>query len=677
MPKDAEATIAIGNFGNSRVKARATFSNGDTEEMEIPPLGTHLIERQSKTTSDVDGVTLQTLGSNTDLIATGTVTSRARNFTSSIRFYDTQFVAQPNLYATNFRLKAVTPRLLLRNTGSETISATPRFIPAAGDPNNFIDLPSVTLNPNQIVDVDVEPLRAATLGKSEFDHVSIQVLNDGAPGSLIGALNGIDSRLAYDVPLRDIGGMRNSTGAYPWRVDQDVSTIVSLTNTGTVSSGVLVLIRYPGGTYQVDPRPLAAGETVFYDLREIRDKQIPDRDGRTIPRSVKGGQFKWSLYSYGPGSGRIIGRAEMISESQGISSSYSCPGGNCPMEFSYAFVSPENLYLSEGDAAASSVFEVWCDAWGCTGPFGANVNEWDNSNPLVAPLIANGNVANFVAIDGGETTFSAEIAHDRWGWDGLNCYWLGWFYDSTQGTVRVLEMDSITPSRGVVSATTSVAITGKMFIDNATLVIEGSGVTASNVTVVSETLIVADLVVAHNAEAGNHLVKVRINNRNSNGKNFFVQVPTHIVPFNHALAPGGIGPLKAPVNQPIETLTGVPVGLPVCGVYRHYLFFLTDQANQEIVNRPFTVGEIFTNYSGSFSTPTFTPFVIGPGQVIGDIHFRGFAGSDCLHTNQNEQFDQQFTVTFGGHTYTPVTRIHISRGNFNGELKVDRTITTP
>ena len=37
MPKDGEATIAVGNFGNSPLKARARFINGDVEEMEILP----------------------------------------------------------------------------------------------------------------------------------------------------------------------------------------------------------------------------------------------------------------------------------------------------------------------------------------------------------------------------------------------------------------------------------------------------------------------------------------------------------------------------------------------------------------------------------------------------------------------------------------------------------------
>jgi hypothetical protein len=87
MPKDGEATLAIGNFGNSPLKAIATFNNGDTEEMEIPPFGTHLIERHSTLSSSVDGVMLQALGSNTDLVATGAVTSQAR--TSLVVFAST------------------------------------------------------------------------------------------------------------------------------------------------------------------------------------------------------------------------------------------------------------------------------------------------------------------------------------------------------------------------------------------------------------------------------------------------------------------------------------------------------------------------------------------------------------------------------------------------------------
>lgn len=209
MPANGEAVIALGNFGSSVVKGKATFSNGRSEQVEVPAFGTQLIyyESQSESAGKGESITIEASESGSSLIATGAVTSHDAGYTSSIRFYDPRFVAQPNLYATNFRLADVTPRLVLRNTGTTSVVATPRFIPVFGDAKTFIDLPAVSLNPGEIVNVDLDALKNATVGKTEFDHVSIQVLNSGTPGSLIGVLNGIDSRnkMTYDVPLRDIG----------------------------------------------------------------------------------------------------------------------------------------------------------------------------------------------------------------------------------------------------------------------------------------------------------------------------------------------------------------------------------------------------------------------------------------------------------------------------------------
>ncbi len=446
MPSDGEAVVAIGNFGNSILKAKATFANEDSEQIEIPPFGTHLIKRRPKRSrsnerGNVEAVTLEALGSNNNLVATGVVSSVNEQLTSSIRFYDTGYVAQPNLYATNFRLKDVKPKLVLRNTGVETIRATPKFIAVQGGPNAFIDLPYMSLAPNEVAHVDLQPLKSAVNGNPDFDNVSVQVLNDGKPGSLIGALSGTDdtSGITYDVPLRDIGGMRHSTGAYPWRLDHDLTTVVSITNVSNVDSHVVVQINYAGGLYLLDPRPLRAGETAVYDLQRIRDEQIPDRTGNTIPLSTEGGQFKWFIY--GAGAGRLIGRAEMLSQEQGISSSYSCPGGNCPPEFSYAFFDNPDPLIKPGETAHVQAFEIDCDAYGCIGPFVPPVDDWGQTNPLIATLGANGSTANLVGISGGVTDFWANIGHDRWGWDGSNCYWLGWFIDGAQGTATVPKVE--------------------------------------------------------------------------------------------------------------------------------------------------------------------------------------------------------------------------------------------
>lgn len=213
MPEHGEAIIAVGNLANSAARATLKFSNGDSEDVEVPAFGTRLIRKRSeqfrsRSNGGGEAVTITAPGSNGSIIVAGAVTAIDGSFTSSIRFYDTRNVAQPNLYATNFRLKNVKPRMLLQNTGTETISAIPRFIPVFGDPNGFMDLPSVTLRPNEIADIDIEPLKGAVYGRADFDDVSIQVLNTGSSGSLIGALNGQDrsNGMTYDVPLRDIGG---------------------------------------------------------------------------------------------------------------------------------------------------------------------------------------------------------------------------------------------------------------------------------------------------------------------------------------------------------------------------------------------------------------------------------------------------------------------------------------
>jgi hypothetical protein len=441
----------------------------------------------------------------------------------------------------------------------------------------------VTLGPNEIADVDIEPLKGAAYGRPEFDHVSIQVLNTGAPGSLIGALNGKDTanRMTYDVPLRDIGGVRNSTGAYPWRLDHGMSTVVSITNVAPMQSEVVVQINYPGGPYLLDPRRLAAGETAVYDLRKIRDRQIPDRNGHTIPRSVAGGQFKWFIH--GAGSGRLIGRAEMLGPSERISSSYSCPGGYCPAMFSYAFIVPSDVFFTPGDVAEVNVLEVDCDEFFCIGPFSPNVSGWENSNPFVALLVGNGSSAQLGAISGGTSDFQADIAYDQWAWDGRDCIYGGVNFTNTYGQARVLHIDSISPSRGVVSATTPVTITGTNFASGAAINVAGSGVTVTNTTVNSATSITADFAVAFNATGGNHSVSVTVNGKTSNSKDFYVQIPSKLLPFNHAtFAPSGIGPLHTPVNQPLELINGTPFPAPfdhICGVFRHYLFSLADQDN--------------------------------------------------------------------------------------------------
>lgn len=425
MPGHASAVIAIGNAGARTVKAKLQFSDGDSQEIDVPSFGTELVRKNSerrggrRNTEDGEAVRITAADGSGDLVIAGAVTAKKDSFTTSIRFYDTKNVAQQNLYATNFRLHGASSKLVLRNIGPEDIIATPRFRPVKGDPNNFIDLGGIRLKPDETKSIDLDSLSRGTHGRSDFDTVSVDILNSGSKGSLIGALNGVDenSGMTYDVPLRDSGGPRNLSGAYPWRLDGDVSTIVSITNVTALDSQFVVQINYPGGPYLLDPQTLPAGGTTIFDLRQIRDQQIPDRNGHTIPRSVQGGQFRWFIRS----GGHLIGRAEMLSVSRGISSSYSC-GNPCPPHYDSGYTDPDPTDLPEGDSAAHNVLEIDADSYeNHYGPYSASV---------VAASTFDTNIATFdgysvYGVFEGDTTTSATVEYPLYWWEigTYDCAW--------------------------------------------------------------------------------------------------------------------------------------------------------------------------------------------------------------------------------------------------------------
>jgi hypothetical protein len=105
----------------------------------------------------------------------------------------------------------------LKNTADADITTVPRFYSAEGASGHQIELAPVTLKAQESVEVDLRGLLAAAAARTDLETTSVQVDNTGAPGSLIGALYSTNNttHLTYDVPLRDSGRMRNSTGSYP------------------------------------------------------------------------------------------------------------------------------------------------------------------------------------------------------------------------------------------------------------------------------------------------------------------------------------------------------------------------------------------------------------------------------------------------------------------------------
>jgi hypothetical protein len=416
-PPESTSVIALGNVTNMPSGATLTFGNGGVHNVQLPPNGTEIIRHQNA--NSVESVDIRITGMPGSIIPTGVITAK-NGFNSVIRFYDTKNTKQPHLFANGLRLGAVTPHMVLKNTGELPLVARPTVISAAGvaaiEP---ILLPAVSLNGGEVREIDLSTL----VNKQGFDVISMKVSNSGSPGTLIGSIHAIENEtgISYDTPLRDTGPVRAMTGSYPWTISNDFRTIVYVTNVSDQEAEFVGEINYRGGKAVVDPRKLQPGETATFDMRQIRAAGYRDSDGNQVPRTVSQGQFKWSVRGVTNGKHLLTGRAEMVSRFQQVSTSYSC-NDPCPPYYA-ADISPfpPPVVFVNSTANATAKETAYYDSGYQNGPYNV-IGQWSITNiASVSPSYAV--TTTMTGITPGEGSIDAFIGIQQdYGWDGLNCY---------------------------------------------------------------------------------------------------------------------------------------------------------------------------------------------------------------------------------------------------------------
>lgn len=585
MPQGGRAVIALGNSSNIPIQTKLQFSNGDSQVIDIKPFATEYVRLRPRASGNDsahaslggrgESVRLETVGPAGSLKAVGLVARADGRLQSSIRFYDIKSFVQQNLFATNMKLRGYTPRITLRNTSAAAINVQPRFRPASGENGEPVELPSVTLAPKEITELNLTPLMAAAAYRSDLKTVSVQIINSGPAGSLIGAINGVEmsSGATYDVPLRDSGLNRNNSGAYPWRIDGDFTSVVSVTNVGDSPSNFVAEIRYPGGKYLISPRELAVGETDFFDIKKIRDQQVPDANGDLLPRSVTSGQFRWRR-SPSPGTPHMIGRSAVSSISQGISASYSCIA-NCGA-YGPVYIIDGNPEVVVGSYQAMHTREGYCGASGGCSYYNTNLYDSTVDNTSIASLAYMS--SGWMKVNGlapGETNWWWSYWYGYEYDDGFDCRYAQDEYTGSEPTTVVPRIDSISPSRILIGTPVDVVISGSG-LGNVTTVNAGSGISVS-INSTSDAEIHARFNVAANATAGNHGVFATTSTGlSSNGGNFFVQVPASLTVLLAGPAlplPNGCPQSPPPeigtqlrISYQINDQTGMPITAAMTGV---------------------------------------------------------------------------------------------------------------
>lgn len=458
-----EIRLAVANTSDSPLTAIVTADGksprrSGTENLYLNPHETRVLNIQTDVfdypqdaMSRAGGISIHHSGAPGDLLARG-MAQNTSGYSLSIQFGDPAAGKSAKLQGAGFRLgnagpESLTPIVIARNVGNSTATVTGRFrYSSSNGSESTITLPQVVLSPGEIDDVDVARAvrehgkqNLKVTGSLEFEY-------SGAAGSVtMTALSiGNGGTQVFRVPMWDIYAQKSSTGGYPWLIEGSSSTIVYIKNAEAHAQQYYFQLKHSDGLYSLGINRIEAGQTIKYDIAELRDQQVPDVRGRLIPLDANSGQIHWT--KTGTESGMLIGRSEQVDMDHGLSSSYACVNC-CPDNAVNPRIVPNtqtNIVSGESQFIAEHQLTT------CYGGFsdwvGVFSAQWQSSNENIATVF----FGFATGVAPGTTTIRADWFEPRNSWrendvgiggiegfGGGSCVWDGMNHLTAQATFNV------------------------------------------------------------------------------------------------------------------------------------------------------------------------------------------------------------------------------------------------
>lgn len=451
-----------------------------------------------------------------------------------------------------------------------------------------------------------------------------------------------------------------------WSVDSTHNSLITTGNAGDKPARVKGTLRHSLGSYELPEQTLQPGESIWLNVRELIQNQIPDREGKTIPLNITSG-----VYEFDQVDDDMVGslyEGKLILDSTYGRATYGC--ANC-CGYDALGLAPNPFGIDVGFSGQDQIYVENS----CTGAITTRTSygfNWSTGSSTIAGVSSSGLVSAFSP---GQTSSSASISLRTPGvW---NCPQQ---VQQVANTVNSKpKISGVLPGRGLIGNNVDVRILGTGLSGSGLTVSAGSGITVTTNSS-SATEIRATFAIASDAMAGNHTVTVTVGGQTSSGATFYVQIPTKMV-RDTTYGENGLGSLI--VIGPSGTVFdrwGQVVVTNRCGVYRNIGYLLLDQADA-VIQGDYIIREKFSNYSTTvpgLEVPPQRDNSIPSYQLnLGDTQGFLTIGPACPGANDNESFDQEHTIVIGSKSYPLTLRNRISRGFFNGTARVDVTIITP
>lgn len=407
------------------------------------------------------------------------------------------------------------PYVVLHNFGSYLLQLTLKVGVTVESATKEIDIP-IAISAGTTKQLSLGSYLAGTVGVGTH-WANLEVSYAGTHNNLAGLMVSLSHDGAHSVrSVLNWVGAPNREG-WHWRIGNGFNTLVSIQNSDTEPAEVAFSLDYQDQgipqSYELPVITIPGRGTHHVNIGEVIAAGVPDAEGDVIPPSVSFGGYR--ARKLGGVNTNITTEALIV---DGVRSNFlsvyntGCCDG--PM-----FLDPSSITSFAGTMTKLRVLALNS----CTGE---EIDYTDqafkrSSDNSVATVDLSGVVE---LVGAGSTKIKASLAHlvaDLFG----SCSRLG---ETRECAVTSKpRIDSISPGRGLIGASTMVTIQGRGFVDGSTTVSAGPGI-AVTLNSVSQTQIVATFDVSTSAPAGNHSVTATVTSQTSNSVNFFVQVPSSL-----------------------------------------------------------------------------------------------------------------------------------------------------
>jgi hypothetical protein len=192
------------------------------------------------------------------------------------------------------------PHLLMRNITEQNITAQVRIYgrDASGKPAELY-LQAVAIEPHALIHIDLEEQRQQLQSPIADGVAGLRVIHNGGPTDIIAELINVDDTghtVLYD-RIRNLFLHKASmqvaiSFSFEWdHQARDRQTFLILKNVTDEPQEARILLHYDQGRRQYDVRlpKIDAQQVEIVDIKLLRDNQIKDKNGQTLPSDVQFG----------------------------------------------------------------------------------------------------------------------------------------------------------------------------------------------------------------------------------------------------------------------------------------------------------------------------------------------------------------------------------------------------